>query len=336
MTAERNLANKGPMRGRECAHANLIRDKLMKYVAYCLKAVFGVVLLAGSAHAQEANQAVLHEKLVAAVQKVVDGFDGVMGVAIKDLTSGQEIRISDELIFPTGSSIKLPILITLEKQAAEGRYRLTDQRKVMNKDEVQSGVLQFFGDGTSSFSLHDLAVMMIRNSDNTATNMLIDQVGMTNVNRTLDELGLTQIRLRRKMIDQKASGRGDENVASPRAALKMLEMLHRNQVVSEAVSQEVLKILKIPKVADPFRRALPSTVEVASKPGHINGVWVDWAIVYARNRPFAIVLMTNYGGDGVPEEFGRIEKLAYDHFARLGQSTVFGARVPYELLPTPR
>ena len=144
-------------------------------------------LLFTAIQAQDDNRTVLRRKLAAEIERVASNLDGVMGVAIKDLTSGEEILINERLVFPTGSSIKIPILIELHKQAAEGKFKLSDQRWVERKDQVGgSGVIGHFGDHTSSLSLRDLAVLMIELSDNTATNMLIDQVGMANVNRTLD------------------------------------------------------------------------------------------------------------------------------------------------------
>src|SRR5215467_12808486 len=156
------------------------------------------LLLVACVYGQDANRDLLRRKLTAEIEKIAGSHDGVMGVAIKDLATGEEILINDQLIFPTGSSIKIPILVELHKQAAEGKYKLTDQRWVDRQDKAPgSGVIFNFGDHTSQLSLSDLATLMIALSDNTATNMLIDQVGMANVNRTLDELGLKQIRLRR-------------------------------------------------------------------------------------------------------------------------------------------
>jgi beta-lactamase class A len=258
-----------------------------------------------------------------------------MGVAIKDLTTGEEISINDQGAFPTGSSIKIPILIELHKQAAEGKYKLTDQRWVEKKDQIGgSGVIVNFGDHTSQLSLNDLATLMIVLSDNTATNLLIDQVGMANVNRTLDELGLMRIRLRRKMIDQAASARGDENTATPREAMTLMEKLYRGQVVNRQLSDDALKILKIRK-SSPIPRLLPDTVEIANKPGGIEGVACDWAVVYVPNRPYAIAVMTNYNGpdgEAADDAIAKVSKLAYDYFVRLSRSTGYGARVPLELL----
>jgi beta-lactamase class A len=290
---------------------------------------------AACVYAQDANRDMLRGKFAAEIEKIANSHDGVMGVAIKDLTTSEEILINDQLIFPTGSSIKIPILIELYKQAAEGKYKLTNQRWVEGQDKVGgSGVIVNFGDHTSQLSLGDLATLMIVLSDNTATNMLIDQVGMANVNRTMDELGLKQIRLRRKMIDQAASARGDENTANPREAMALMEKLYRGQVVSRQLSDDALKILKIRKNS-PIPRLLPANIEIANKPGGIEGVACDWAIVYAPNRPYAIAVMTNYNGPNsgaADEAIAKVSRLAYDHFTRLSRSTRYGARVPLELL----
>src|SRR5215468_805595 len=292
-----------------------------------------LLVLAGAA--QDDNRVLLRRKLTTEIEKIANDLDGVMGVAIKDLTTGEEILLNDQLTFPTGSSIKIPILIELHKQASEGKYKLTDQRWVEKKDQVGgSGVIVNFGDHSSQLSLNDLAALMIALSDNTATNMLIDQVGMANVNRTLDELGLKQIRLRRKMIDLAASARGDENTASPNEAMALMEKLYRGQVVSRQLSDDTLKMLKIPKNS-PIPRLLPSSVVIVNKPGSIEGVACDWAIVYVPNRPYAIAVMTNYNGpDGAAADdaIAKVSKLAYDYFARLSRSTGYGARVPLELL----
>jgi beta-lactamase class A len=297
--------------------------------------LLSLALLFSPAEAQDDNRVLLRRKLSTEIEKIANSLDGVMGVAIKDLTTGDEILINSHLTFPTGSSIKIPILIELHKQAAEGKYKLTDQRWIEKRDQIGgSGVIVNFGDHTSQLSLSDLATLMIVLSDNTATNMLIDQVGMANVNRTMDELGLKQIRLRRKMIDQAASARGDENTATPRAAMELMEKLYRGQVGNRQLSDDALKVLKIRKNS-PIPRLLPDNVEIANKPGGIEGVACDWAAVYVPNRPYAIAVMTNYNGpnsEAADEAIAKVSKLAYDYFARLSRSTEYGARVPLELL----
>ena len=90
----------------------------------------------------------------------------------------------------------------------------------------------------------DVATMMVAVSDNSATNVLIDKVGMQNVNAMLDSFGLSHTRLRRKMIDTRASARGDENTATPREAMRLMEILHRGEVINRALSDDVRRIFE--------------------------------------------------------------------------------------------
>lgn len=310
----------------------------MRFRLLLLPLCFCFVLTASAQSAQNDPRAELRHKLAAEIERIARSHDGVLGVAIRDLTTGEEILCNEKLVFPTGSSIKIPVLIEPHKQAAAGGYKLTDRLEVKKQDQVGgSGVIAHFGDGTSSLSLHDLSVLMIVLSDNTATNMLIDKVGMASVNRTLTELGLSEIRLQRKMIDQRASARGDENLATPRAAMQLMEKLWRGEVVSRTLSDEVLAILKIRKDSA-IPRAVPLNIDVASKPGGIEGVACDWGLVYVPNRPYAIAVMTSYNSGSADEAITAISKMAYEYFARLARSTEYGARVPLELLKktTPR
>lgn len=302
-----------------------------------LKIVITVILTAATISApltaQEANLDMLRAKLRREILKISNDHDGVVGVAIKDLTAGEEILFNEKLTFPTGSSIKIPVLAELYRQAAEGKYKLTDKRVASDRDKVGgSGILLHFSDSGSDLSLSDLGVLMIVLSDNTATNMLIDQVGMGNVNRMLDAHGLSEIRLRRKMIDQAASARGDENTATPEAAMKLMEKLYRGEIGNPEVSAQVIRTLKLRK-SSPIPALLPQTVEIANKPGGIEGVSCDWAVVYIPRRPYAIAVMTNYNGDGANDTIAQISKAAYEYFSRLSRSTPYGARVPVNLLP---
>src|SRR3954447_23114461 len=112
---------------------------------YLCQALLISALFICLAEAQDLNRSLLRDKLKSEVEKIAGQFDGVMGVAIKDLTTGEEILVNDQLSFPTGSSIKIPILIELHKQASVGKYKLTDLRRVERKDQIGgSGVIVHF------------------------------------------------------------------------------------------------------------------------------------------------------------------------------------------------
>src|SRR2546425_787213 len=137
------------------------------------------------------QQTDLHSKLARQLEQTAAEFDGVMGLAVKDLTTGESFAVNAAMVFPQASSIKITVLMELLRQAQAGKLKLDDRVAIKQVQMVGgSGVLQFFGDASSAISLRDLAVLMIVLSDNTATNILIDQVGMANVNDTLAHLGL--------------------------------------------------------------------------------------------------------------------------------------------------
>src|SRR5262252_8057925 len=115
-----------------------------------LIAISSLLLPINITRGQDDNRVVLRQKLKSEIERVVTNLDGVMGVAIKDLTTGEEILLNEQLVFPTGSSIKIPILIELHKQASEGKYKMSDRRWVEKKDQIGgSGVILNFGDHSS-------------------------------------------------------------------------------------------------------------------------------------------------------------------------------------------
>jgi beta-lactamase class A len=268
---------------------------------------------------------VLHEKTDARLRELVNGTKGVTGLVVVDLTSGERFAFNENQAFPQASAIKVTVLMEVYKQARAGKFKLTDLQWIDKQHQIGgTGVLKEIGDHTSQLSIHDMAVLMIVLSDNTATNILIDLVGMKNVNETLRDLGLNQTRLQRRMIDPSASARGNENLSTPAEAARVMEMLYRGQFVDRPTSDEILSILRKPK-SGRIPSGLPSGVSVAFKPGDIAGVATDWAIVELKERPYIVIFMENYSLESEPTSVARdISRTAYDHFWRLGRATKYG------------
>lgn len=286
------------------------------------------VLLTTSAVSQPEHLKLVHAKAEADLRAVVGSVKGVAGFIAVDLTTGDRFAVNETLVFPQGSAIKIPILMEVYRQAGQGAFTLTDRLPVTSKHQVGgSGVLRTLGDGTSHMSVRDLCVLMITLSDNTATNMLIDLVGMEKINATMRGLGLEQTKVRRRMIDLAASKRGDENVSTPAEAAKIMEVLHRGEFVDRSTSDAILEILKMPKRGD-FNAALPESVPVAFKPGGIAGVATEWAIVYLPKRPYVIVGMENYAvGNEASEMMQKASRIMYDYFSRLARASAHGTYV---------
>ena len=171
-----------------------------------------------------AKQDILWQKLESTINDVDHNLDGVLGVAILDLSSGKKFLLHADDVFPQASSIKIAVLAELYRQAQDGKLKLTDLYTVQASDLVaDSDIMGGLTPGVSRITLRDLATMMVAVSDNSATNVLIDRVGMENVNALMDSLGLAHTRLRRKMMDLNAAGEGRENVSTPAEMMALLE-----------------------------------------------------------------------------------------------------------------
>ena len=171
-------------------------------------------------------------KQLARIKAADEALDGVLGVATIDLTSGRVFAYNADTVFPTASSIKLTIMIQVFRDERAGKFSFADKVALGPKDNVggSSGPLQTALDkGTVNLTVRDLLEDMIQYSDNSATNRLIDMVGMDRVNALIRELGLGRTRLRRKMMDTAAAARGDENVSTPLEMARIVRMIYNNQ-----------------------------------------------------------------------------------------------------------
>ena len=240
------------------------------------------------------------KKLDARVSETSEKFDGEMGVAIVDLTDGRAILKNADRVFPTASSIKIAILLELyhqEQQArdgAQGKARLNDVYDVDPKVLVGfSSIMEGLTPGLTKVTNHDIAQFMIAVSDNTASNVLIDRLGMDNVNATIRSLGLTKTFLRRHMMDYEAAKCGDENVSTPREMTQLLEAIYEGKALNKELTAEFIKQLSTLKESE-LQHDMPEGVRVANKSGNLKGVRTDSGIVFVKNRPFVISVMTEH------------------------------------------
>lgn len=281
--------------------------------------------------AQATHESILEGQLRARLRTIADTTHGVLGVSLVDLKTGRAVGLSDSLVFPQGSAIKIPILVELYKQVSAGRLSADERVPIRKSDQVAgSGIAQWFGDGHSTVSLHDLAVLMIVLSDNTATNMLIDRVGgFAAVNSTMDSLGVGAIRLQRKMIQPLASARGEENIATPAAAAALMRRIAQCELpMSREHCAAVRRILELPK-GGAIPSSVPAGVRVAWKPGGIEGVQTAWGIVDLPGRPYIVVAMMNYAdGDAASAALREVSDAAYQYYRRLARASAYGVRVP--------
>ena len=272
------------------------------------------------------KQKILWQKFEAAIHEVDQRLDGVMGVAIEDLSTGDQFFLHENEVFAQASSIKIAVLADLYLQAQQGKLKLADLYTVQASDLVpDSDIMGGLTPGVTRITLRDLATMMVAVSDNSATNVLIDRVGMENVNALLESLGLAHTRLRRKMMDLEAARQGRENISTPREMMTLLGAIYRGKVLSKESAADFFKVLSTNKDSW-IPRDLPADVKIANKPGSLEGVRNDSGIVFVEGRPYVICVMTAFLKDerDGEEAISKVSLDAWRMFDRLSRASEYG------------
>ena len=284
------------------------------------------------AGAREAKQAILLAKTEADALGLATRFNGVVGIGVKDLTSGESWFHNGDEVFPTASTIKVAILLELLHQSDQGKLKLSEEvpiRRAMVTGDRE--LLSDFGDGTTTMSLHDIAATMVALSENSAANILMDRVGIANVNAELRSLGVTHTLLRRHMLDLPPARVGNENISTPRDMLALFAAVYRGRALSPASRHEFFDLLEIPdKSGTMLTAGIPDSVPVANKPGWLEGVRCDCGLVFEPRRPYEICVFSTYDQNVADAQrmIGDVSRLWYQYFHRIALGSEYGRQLP--------
>ncbi|RFU70925.1 serine hydrolase [Peribacillus saganii] len=225
-----------------------------------------------------------------AILSEIDKCTGRVGLYL-EMEAGK-IEYNSEEAFRSASLIKVPILIEGYRQKETGRIHLNQPVTVQRRDKVGgSGVLQALSE-KSFMTLKDIMTLMIIVSDNTATNVMIDLLGMGPINHSIKELGLTKTVLERKMMDFQAAEQGKDNLTCAADMVLCLKAIHNAEFVSEDNSKEMLEIMEKQQFLDklPGMMDLDKAV-VAGKTGSLKGIEHDCSVIrYHEKVAYAAVL----------------------------------------------
>ena len=273
-----------------------------------------------------ANQKVLWQRLASKIVQIDQNLDGVMGVAIEDLTTGDHYFLREDEVFAQASSIKISVLASLYLQAQQGKLKLTDLYTVQASDLVpDSDIMNGLTPGVTRVTLRDLATMVMAVSDNSAANVLIERIGIRNVNAMLDSLGLTHTRLRRKMMDLEAAKQGRENTSTPREMMTLLSDVYRGKLLSKDMTEDFFRVFSTNHTSF-IPRDLPAVLKVANKEGELEAVRNDSGIVFVEGRPYVICVMTSFLGNEREGEdaITKVSLETWRLFDRLSRATEYG------------
>jgi beta-lactamase class A len=271
----------------------------------------------------------LEHKLRERLRSYDRDLNGVLGVAAIDLTSGRLLVHNGDTVFPTASTIKVPILIEMFRLArTTGEFKMSDSITLQPKETVGGSgrIQQDLRKGPVTLTVLDLLTAMIQYSDNTATNRAIAMARMERVNRRTQELGMQFTRLRRIMLDSEAATKGMENVSTPTEMSRLMEMIYRGKACAADAQddcKEMMRILKL--VKGQIRGSVPAEIEVASKTGDLVGVKCETAVVLHPRRPYVISVFGSYlRGEESP--VAQVARMFFEYYDVLGSANAYGNR----------
>jgi beta-lactamase class A len=236
-----------------------------------------------------------------------------------------ELLIQPDVEYHAASTMKVPVMIELFRQARAGLVKLDEPLLVKNEfasivdgspytlstgDDSDADVYKRIG---QTMTLLELCEPMITVSSNFATNLLIQRLGAPNVQRTVDGMGAGGMIVRRGVEDSKAFAKGLNNSTTARALMVLMERIARLDAVDAAASRQMIEILKRQQFNDAIPANLPAGTAVAHKTGSITRIHHDAAIVLAP-KPFVLVVLTR-GIEDIKQSaalMARIARVLYD------------------------
>lgn len=238
---------------------------------------------------------------------------GTISVSVRSIRNAFDLAINDDVRMSSASTIKVPIIVEAMRQVRGGRLLLDAEYGVPAERRCAgSGVLAHMHEGLK-VTLLDLLTLMIITSDNTATNMCIDIVGMDDVNAMLREFGYEGTSLGRSMYDWEALSQGRDNWIVASEITDLLHRIVRNQAAGEGYDTLILDIMHRQLYSDVLGLYLPEGV-LANKTGSVNKVIHDCGVVTTPDFCYAIAVLT----DDIPSAgdarvtIGRISRLVFD------------------------
>lgn len=236
---------------------------------------------------------------------------------IKNLTTNQ-LLIGHQLeaSFSSASLIKVPILLALLSYLEENKRSLDSTLAISPSDWVDFSVISEQRLTQSTF--YDLLIWMIITSDNTATNVLIDVVGMEYLNDYFQHIGLQDTLLQRKMMDVERLAKGIDNRTSARDMAHLYTCIYQQELLSPPYSKLVIAILSRQRVHDSLKRYLVDEVRLAHKTGGLDTVDHDVGIFYTSTVDYSMgVFITNVtDNDQARQLIGRLAKVVYDQLVK--------------------
>ncbi|MFO1003099.1 MAG: serine hydrolase [Planctomycetaceae bacterium] len=288
------------------------------------------------------------------LKPLIEAHSGDVAVCIRHLETGEQFVWRGDDVQPTASLIKMPVMVAAYRMVDGKELDLAEMIDLEETDKVPgSGILTTHFSAGLQLSLRDAIRLMIRYSDNTATNLVVDEIGLPTTAATMEALGFPQTRLNSKVY------RGETSIAPDRSKLyglgsttanetvNLLELLHKGTAASAESCKAMLDHLLACDDKTMLASQLPEGTRVAHKSGAVSESRCNAGIIYGPKGPFAICVLTTKNKDKSWKDdnaahvlIGSIARIAFDHFNPEWERTVpneaadlrigaFGTRVEF-------
>ena len=304
---------------------------------FALRLRWAVRILCALAAWQLATEPPAHaQSLSERIEPLIAKHQGTVCVAIKHLATGETFFHRPQEVVPTASLIKFPVMIEYYRQVDAGKLSGDRMVTLTQEDKVPgSGILTDHFANSSVLPLETINHLMIAFSDNTATNLVLDQIGIANVAKTMQQLGLPETQIHSKVFRRDTSIAQDRSqkygLGSTTAAdmLSLLEQLHARKLVSPEASERMLTHLLSCDDKTKLLRFLPKEIKGYHKTGAVNESRTDAGLLDTPSGWIAMVCLTSENqdkswGDSNAAEIlcGRIAQETYEHFHPIPQDQV--------------
>jgi beta-lactamase class A len=238
----------------------------------------------------------------APVESIIERSGAEVSVAFRSLNGEHELLIGPDVVYHAASTMKIPVMIELFRQARDGKLGLDDPLPITNSfssiidgspytlsvgDDSDAEVYAHLDE---SMTLRELCEAMITVSSNLASNLLIEKLDVDAIRNGVTALGANGMNVLRGVEDTKAFEAGKSNTTTARALLILLESIARGEAISARASKEMVEVLARQQFNDAIPAGVPENVRVAHKTGTITRIHHDAAIVEAPS-PYVLVIL---------------------------------------------
>ncbi|HEX9027150.1 MAG TPA: serine hydrolase [Clostridium sp.] len=249
------------------------------------------------------------------LKEIIEKCDEDISMLVKNLSRNEILlNYNEEKIYPSASIIKIPIMIEALSKADDSQIPLLSKIKIKDSDKVDFSIIT--EQNLAQCTFLELITWMIIDSDNTATNVLIDLLGMDKINERINSLGMKSTELQRKMMDFEAIKEGKNNSTSLKDMSVAMEGLYRGKIINKEVSKRAIDIMKNQRDNSMLKRYITDNVVVANKTGELDNLNNDVGIFYTKRSDYFIGIFVHKAQNNqkAREIIGKLSKKVYDYF----------------------